>query len=96
MKKDIEKKSGADAGYSCGAGFVYTVKKGDTLYKIGKKYGVSVWALLFANPYVDVYSLRAGDELCVPHLPDFFLKNSKTPENGPAAIDKNEEETYNH
>ncbi len=55
-------------------GFIHTVEKGDTLYKIGKKYGVRVSALLYANPYVDVYSLQAGDEICIPKLPDFFLK----------------------
>ena len=77
-------------------GLIYTAEKGETLYGIAKKFGVRVSALLFANPYIDVYSLRAGDELCIPKLPDFFLKNSKTSENGSAAIDKNEEETYNH
>lgn len=77
-------------------GFIHTVKAGDTLYKIGKKYGVGVSALLYANPYVDVYNLQPGDEICVPKLPDFFLKNYKGLENGPAAIDKNGEETYNH
>lgn len=77
-------------------GFIHTAEKGDTLYKIGKKYGVGVSALLFANPYVDVYDIRPGDELCVPKLPDFFLKNSKAAENGFGVIDKNEEETYNH
>ena len=77
-------------------GFIHTIEKGDTLYKIGKKYEVRVSALLFANPYVDVYNLQPGDELCIPKSPDFFLKNSKTSENGPAVIDKKEEETYNH
>ena len=85
---------------SC-TGFIHTAEKGDTLYKIGKKYGVSVSALFFANPYVDVYNLQAGDEICIPkfldpQFPDSFLKNSKSAENGFAAIDKNGEETYNH
>ncbi len=77
-------------------GFIHTVKKGDTLYKLGKKYGVGVFALFCANPYVDVYNLQIGDEICIPKLPDFFLKNYKRDENGFAAIDKKGKETYNH
>jgi LysM repeat protein len=47
-------------------GFTHTIEKGDTLYQIGKKYQVSVSALIFANPYVDVYNLQVGDEICIP------------------------------
>lgn len=52
----------------CCMGFLHIVEKGDTLYKIGKMHGVSVAALLFANPYVNVYNLQIGDEICVPRL----------------------------
>lgn len=47
-------------------GIIHVVKKGDTLYKIGKMHGVSVSALMYANPYVNIYNLQVGDELCVP------------------------------
>lgn len=50
-------------------GFVHTVEKGDTLYLIGQKYQVSVTALIFANPYVDVYNLQEGDQICIPKYP---------------------------
>lgn len=49
-------------------GFIHVIEKGDTLYKLGKKYGVKVSALMFANPYVNVYNLQVGDELCIPRL----------------------------
>ncbi|WP_283683242.1 LysM peptidoglycan-binding domain-containing protein [Parablautia sp. Marseille-Q6255] len=49
-------------------GFVHTVRKGDTLYLLGKKYHVRVSALIFANPYVDVYNLQVGDQICIPKL----------------------------
>lgn len=59
-------------------GLVHTIEAGDSLYKIGKRYGVRVSALLFANPYIDLYNLQIGDEICVPVLnPGGFLKKSK-------------------
>ena len=42
---------------TCRFGFIHVIEKGDTLYKLGKKYGVTVSALLFANPWVNVYNL---------------------------------------
>lgn len=50
-------------------GFIHTVEHGDTLYQIGKKYHVGVTALIFANPYVDVYNLQVGDQICIPKYP---------------------------
>ena len=47
-------------------GIIHVVQEGDTLYKIGKMHGVSVSALMYANPYVNIYNLQVGDELCVP------------------------------
>ena len=49
-------------------GFLHVIEKGDTLYNLGKKYGVRVSALMWANPYVDVYNLQIGDELCIPKI----------------------------
>ena len=50
-------------------GFIHTVEKGDTLYLLGKKYEVTVSALIYANPYIDVYNMQIGDEICIPKLP---------------------------
>lgn len=47
-------------------GVLHIVEAGDTLYKIGKKYGVPVSAIMYANPYVNIYNLQIGDEICVP------------------------------
>lgn len=49
-------------------GMLHRVERGDTLYLIGKKYQVSVAALMFANPYTDIYNLQTGDELCIPRI----------------------------
>lgn len=50
-------------------GLVHVIEKGDTLYQLGKRYHVSVGQLLFANPFVNVYNLQIGDELCIPISP---------------------------
>ena len=47
-------------------GMVHVIEKGDTLYRLGKQYHVSVGQLMFANPFVNVYNLQIGDELCIP------------------------------
>lgn len=47
-------------------GILHVIEKGDTLYKLGKRYGVKVSAIMMANPYVDIYNLQIGDELCIP------------------------------
>ncbi|MCI6867376.1 MAG: LysM domain-containing protein [Lachnospiraceae bacterium] len=50
-------------------GFTHTIEKGDTLYLLGKKYKVRVSALIFANPYLDIYNLQVGDQICIPKYP---------------------------
>ena len=47
-------------------GIIHVIEKGDTLYDLGKRYHVSVGQLMFANPFVNVYNLQIGDELCIP------------------------------
>lgn len=45
----------------------YTVKKGDTLYQIAKDNGITLKALLEANPEVtDPKKLRVGQKLKIP------------------------------
>ncbi len=53
-------------GFSMCNGMVYTVKAGDTLYAIGKQFGVPVWLLLQANPGIDIYNIMVGSKLCIP------------------------------
>lgn len=61
-------------------GMVHVVEKGDTLYNLGKKYHVSVSQLMFANPYVNVYNLQIGDELCIPTCMQTRMENMETEE----------------
>lgn len=50
-------------------GIYHVIERGDTLYSLGKRYHVSVSDLMRANPYVNVYNLRIGEELCIPVRP---------------------------
>lgn len=50
-------------------GIIHVIEKGDTLYQLGQRYHVSVSRIMFANPYVNIYNLQIGDELCIPVSP---------------------------
>jgi LysM repeat protein len=47
-------------------GTTYTVKKGDTMWAISQKLGVTVNALQAANPTVDPTKMRIGSVLVIP------------------------------
>lgn len=47
-------------------GTIHVVERGDTLYKIAIKYGVTVSDIMKSNPYVNVYNLQPQEELCIP------------------------------
>ena len=50
-------------------GYVHVVEEGDTLYKLAKKYDVRLFDIMRLNPYVNVYNLQIGDEICIPTMP---------------------------
>ena len=45
-------------------GHMHMIKKGDTLYALSRRYHVPLEVMLRANPYVDVYNLQPGQEIC--------------------------------
>ncbi len=49
-------------------GIMHVVKRGDTLYKLSRTYNVRVSAIMLANPYMNIYSLQPGDEICIPRV----------------------------
>ncbi len=49
-----------------GAAQKYTVKKGDTMWAISQKFGVSLAALKAANPTVNPNTMRVGTVLVIP------------------------------
>ena len=44
----------------------YRVQRGDSFYLIARRFGVSVRALMNANPAISAGRLLVGDILCVP------------------------------
>lgn len=49
-------------------GYVHVVESGDTLYRIARKYDVKLFDIMRLNPYVNVYNLQIGDEVCIPTM----------------------------
>lgn len=56
-------------------GYIHVVEPGDTLYKIAKRYDVKIFDIMRLNPYLNVYNLQIGDEICIPSAPP---KDEKT------------------
>ncbi|MDI6632120.1 MAG: LysM domain-containing protein [Bacillota bacterium] len=51
----------------CPGGTIYRVRAGDTLFGIGRRFGVSVPELIAANPHLpDPERLQIGDPVCIP------------------------------
>ncbi len=47
-------------------GFKHTVEKGQTLYSLGRKYGVPVAAIIAANPGLDPKDMKVGGKVVIP------------------------------
>lgn len=62
-----EKRSVKDGRMQC-RGYVHVIEQGDTLYKLAKKYDVRLFDIMRLNPYVNVYNLQIGDEICIPTM----------------------------
>ena len=54
--------------YSC---MNYVIGQGDTLYSITREYNVPLPLILRLNPFVDIYNLQVGDEICIPVMEGF-------------------------
>lgn len=46
--------------------FYYTIKQGDTIYKIVNEFGGSIGQVLVANPGLQIYNLKVGQKIIVP------------------------------
>lgn len=47
-------------------GIIHVVREGDSLYALSRKYHVPLTQIMYSNPFVDIYNLQVGDELCIP------------------------------
>lgn len=54
---------------SCPGGFLYTIQAGDTFFQLSQRFGVSLNAILAANPGVAPESLQIGQLVCIPTTP---------------------------
>lgn len=50
----------------CPEGNLYTIRAGDTLFAIARRFRVSLDDLLEANPGIDPQNLRVGQIICIP------------------------------
>lgn len=50
----------------CPNGFYYTIRAGDTLFLLAQRFGVTVQAIINANPGIDPNNLRIGQTICIP------------------------------
>jgi Membrane proteins related to metalloendopeptidases len=46
--------------------FVYSVKTGDNLWKLAKKYGYSVHTIIGCNPQLTTYNVNTGQKILIP------------------------------
>ena len=55
------------AAQACPSGYtIYTIRAGDTFYRLAQRYQVGLEELLAANPGLDPDDLRVGQQICVP------------------------------
>ncbi len=47
-------------------GVIHRIVEGDTLYRLSKMYGVRLIDIMKENPYVNIYNLQIGEEICIP------------------------------
>ncbi len=52
--------------FPCFGGSIYRIRPGDTLYSIARRFGVTLDALLAANPEISPENLQVGDPICIP------------------------------
>lgn len=50
-------------------GLIHVIEAGDTLYQLARMYDVKLFDIMRLNPYVNVYNLQIGDEICIPVKP---------------------------
>lgn len=55
------------SGGSVPWGFLYTIKRGDTLYSIASRYGWSVWYLASVNHISNPNRIYAGQVILIPY-----------------------------
>ena len=58
--------------------FSYTIRAGDTFWKLSQAYGVNLQDILDANPGVDPQNLQIGSTVCIPNALTVPVPSAKT------------------
>jgi murein DD-endopeptidase MepM/ murein hydrolase activator NlpD len=85
-KPQSAKVTGNERGWTATGGTSITLREGETLYNLSKRYGVPVKAILTANGIADANSVRAGQSIVIPTY--VYSKNApiSAPDNDPNTL----------
>ena len=62
-------KDNYEMGKGCPTGsFSYTIKSGDTLFLLARRYNTTVEAIMRINPGIDPNNLQIGQVICIPQM----------------------------
>lgn len=53
----------------CINGSIYSIKDGDSFFKLAQRYKIPLSSLIEANPDANPYDLKVGQEICIPNVP---------------------------
>jgi len=59
---------------AAGTGYTYTVRRGDTLYSIGRRFGVNWQDIATSNSIAAPYLIKAGATLTIPGIRSYTVK----------------------
>ncbi|TDX44492.1 muramidase family protein [Orenia marismortui] len=51
---------------NCPNGSIYTIRPGDTLYNLSRRFEITLDEILNANPDIDPNNLKTGQKICIP------------------------------
>lgn len=69
------------------SGVMHVIRRGDSLYKLSRIYGVTLESIMDANPNVNVYNMQVGSTICIPipvEIPNTNSQSSSRPQPTPA------------
>jgi murein DD-endopeptidase MepM/ murein hydrolase activator NlpD len=85
-KPQSAKVTGNERGWTATGGTSITLREGETLYNLSKRYGVPVKAILTANGIANANAVRAGQSIVIPTY--VYSKNApiSAPDNDPNTL----------
>lgn len=85
-KPQPAKAAGNERGWTATGGTSITLREGETLYNLSKRYGVPVKAILTANGIADANSVRAGQSIVIPTYVYSHNAPISAPDNDPNTL----------